>query len=98
MLADILNGPSFPEAKCADGNITGNWDRFFPDYRVNQDGLETEAELIKICHGCIHRTDCLNLALENQETEGIWGGTTPGMRKEMLKNIRKRKARFVRVS
>jgi WhiB family redox-sensing transcriptional regulator len=28
----------------------------------------------KICQYCIVRSDCLNFALDNNETYGIWGG------------------------
>jgi WhiB family transcriptional regulator, redox-sensing transcriptional regulator len=44
-----------------------------------------EAELAyrakEVCDVCPVRMCCLTFAIKNNETEGIWGGLTPGERK-----------------
>lgn len=37
-----------------------------------------------VCRACPVRADCLDYALENNETLGYWGGTTPEQRALML--------------
>jgi WhiB family redox-sensing transcriptional regulator len=43
---------------------------------------------LAICHECPVRIQCLNHAMANNETLGVWGGTTPSERKRMRKLIR----------
>lgn len=70
--------PSFPEAKCQDLDP----DFMFPD---SQDELERRLpQMVATCMSCVHRFACRDLALENNLTEGIWGGTTPSMRRQTL--------------
>lgn len=40
----------------------------------------------RLCAGCHVVDQCLAYALENNEKDFIWGGTSPEMRKEMRKN------------
>lgn len=44
----------------------------------------------QICAGCEHREDCLEMALANRETYGIWGGTSE--RERRLLRRRRNKA------
>lgn len=37
----------------------------------------------ELCEGCKVKELCLAFALENDEREFVWGGTTPAVRKEM---------------
>lgn len=37
----------------------------------------------KICSMCRVRPECLNYALENNETEGVWGGKSPRERQAL---------------
>lgn len=39
----------------------------------------------RICGRCEIRVACLQLALDNREQHGIWGGLTPRQRKKLLK-------------
>ena len=43
----------------------------------------------KICAGCQVQADCLDYALENEEEYGVFGGTTPGERRNLLSHGRK---------
>lgn len=43
---------------------------------------ETAAK--EICAGCVVRRECLDWALTVREPYGVWGGTTPEERSEML--------------
>lgn len=61
---------------------------FFPD-----DGDVIGAERAKsICGGCPVTDSCLSYALETNQTEGIWGGTSKGerrrLRRQLLKEFR----------
>jgi len=42
-----------------------------------------EAEALSICASCPVRTQCLDYAIRNRETYGIWGGATPEQRRRM---------------
>ncbi len=44
---------------------------------------EQEAEALGICATCPVRAQCLDFAVRNKETYGIWGGTTPEQRRRM---------------
>jgi WhiB family redox-sensing transcriptional regulator len=41
--------------------------------------------LLEVCACCTVREECLQYALDNNETLGIWGGTTPAQRLRILK-------------
>lgn len=42
-----------------------------------------EAEALSICASCPVRAQCLDYAIRNRETYGIWGGATPEQRRRM---------------
>jgi WhiB family redox-sensing transcriptional regulator len=44
---------------------------------------EEEAEALSICATCPVRAQCLDYAIRNRETYGIWGGTTPEQRRRI---------------
>lgn len=77
--------PYLPGAACKD---IINPDIFFPRSK------KTEAKSLpivqSICSGCPVRKECLDFALDWQIPHGIWAGTTPAMRDEMLKGRLKR--------
>jgi WhiB family redox-sensing transcriptional regulator len=45
-----------------------------------------EREAKAICASCPFTLQCLAYALKNPDTQGIWGGTTQGDRRRMLRN------------
>jgi WhiB family redox-sensing transcriptional regulator len=49
-------------------------------YPANQD---EEAEALSICATCPVRAQCLDYAIFNRETYGIWGGMTPEQRRRI---------------
>lgn len=61
--------------KCAEepDKYTGNW--------ANRDIPEDVAE--RQCAGCPFYKECRDYAVTAQEEYGIWGGTTPDMRKRL---------------
>jgi hypothetical protein len=92
----ISDSPKFPEALCAG---LEDKDYFFPDGKI----LEANRlpELQSICSLCTHRKECLEYAIKEKISFGIWGGTTGEMRKRLFKNQslfveRKGKAKTVR--
>ncbi|TMK81786.1 MAG: WhiB family transcriptional regulator, partial [Actinobacteria bacterium] len=44
---------------------------------------DEEAEALSICATCPVRAQCLDYAIRNRETYGIWGGTTPDQRRRI---------------
>ena len=44
---------------------------------------DEEAEALSICATCPVRAQCLDYAIRNRETYGIWGGTTPEQRRRI---------------
>ena len=71
----IPNLPLLPEASCK--NII-NPNLFFPESKEQ----ETKCLPIvrAICAGCPERKECLDYALKEQISFGIWAGTTPAQR------------------
>lgn len=59
---------------------------WFPE---DEEGEEGEAATITCFTRCPQREDCLNLAMENDERFGIWGGWTTRER-DRLRRVRTR--------
>jgi WhiB family redox-sensing transcriptional regulator len=57
-------------------------DLFFPGTNVP---IAQEAQVKRICAACDVRAQCLKFALDTREPEGIWAGTTPRQRVNMLR-------------
>ena len=54
--------------------------RFFPeDWETHPD-----PEITLMCAMCPFQPKCLQLALDHPDTDGIWGGTTPYQRRQLL--------------
>lgn len=67
-------------ARCRDSADDLHW----PVGREDSPGyLAQAARAIEDCSWCSVRTQCLAHALEQNETEGIWGGTTPSTRRQL---------------
>lgn len=45
-----------------------------------------EATAKAVCFGCTVRTECLNDAITREAKQGVWGGTTPAERDELVEN------------
>jgi WhiB family transcriptional regulator, redox-sensing transcriptional regulator len=61
---------------------------FFP--RVPK-GVKVDYKVAKsICHVCTVRRTCLAYAIAHRETEGVWGGRSPGERRRMPLQQRRR--------
>lgn len=69
--------PWMQQAACAE--IGG--DICFPD----KHDLKAIAVAKKVCEGCDVRTKCLEFALENRETHGVYGGLTTKERNKVIK-------------
>jgi WhiB family transcriptional regulator, redox-sensing transcriptional regulator len=67
--------PSLPGALCK-GEDPGPW---FPPGAGRFSAEAAKA----VCAACPARVRCLEWALEVNEAEGVWGGTTPAERAEM---------------
>lgn len=61
---------------------------FFPD-PGDVVGVERARQ---VCDGCPVASECLSYAVSTNQTEGVWGGTTPGERRRLrqrwLKELR----------
>lgn len=55
-------------------------DAFFPEL-----GGHSSRAAKKVCAACEVQEQCLEYALRNKESEGIWGGTTPKERRRIAK-------------
>ena len=74
-----LTPPKLPGALCA--NRDQDPDLWFP-----RNGDREGAERARaICRICPVRERCLQWALDTGEREGIWGGMTPGGRRQLRK-------------
>jgi WhiB family redox-sensing transcriptional regulator len=78
-----LELPVLPGALCR-GQDPGWW---FP-------GPGRGAEEAKaVCSACPERTECLDWAVQADERDGIWGGTTPGERTQIRRAARQGRGR-----
>lgn len=74
--------PKLSEAACKDYAFPN---LFFPEGKKE---LERNLPFAKaICGGCIEAQGCLQFALEQNISHGIWAGTTPEMRQNMKAGI-----------
>lgn len=56
-------------------------------YSASEDvGVDRAKE---VCGSCVVRQQCLEYALANRESEGIWGGATEKERRRILRQRRK---------
>ena len=84
MIEALKLAPNFPEAECAK---LDDKDFFFPDSQVELQ--ERLPRLTTLCSQCVHKAKCLEFALETEQDDGFWAGTTP----EQRKLLRKKKTR-----
>lgn len=81
--------PWMSQAVCA----TVGLDLWFPDGNSVQ-VRQGELEAIRVCKSCPVRQDCLDHALDlGPNLQGIWGGTTPADRRQLLREIERGKTR-----
>ncbi len=59
-----------------------------PDLFYPEEG-EWSGDAKRICQRCPVTVACLTYALENGETEGIWGGMTARARRPLHKQVRR---------
>jgi len=65
----------------------GMTDVFYPEQHGNGERAQGE-QARAICAECPHRVRCLELALDNGELHGFWGGTSPNERRVIARNRR----------
>lgn len=53
---------------------------FFPLGSAGPESERQSRQAKEVCARCMVRFDCLEFAVVNGETEGIWGGMTPAER------------------
>jgi len=69
---------------------TGNGHLFDTDESINIELRKWNEPIAKeLCSKCPLVYDCLTYALAAKETHGIWGGTTPIEREQILRNPQK---------
>lgn len=66
----ILVPPWMEHASCSRDTA----DHFFPP--TGRPGLNAQSEAKQICAACPVRAECLQHALDHNETVGVWGGLT----------------------
>ena len=79
----------FEQANCK-GVSTENYNVFFPEIGKG-DSTKLKAlyaPALELCFGCPVKKPCLEMQLvheqETQRFDGVWGGTTPEQRREIL--------------
>ena len=92
-LTDLLGGAphdwmSNPARNCADITRADEW---FPVAEIaesrggkSQRSRDAMRAARALCSGCPVANECLSYALVNDERHGVWGGTTPRQRLDML--------------
>lgn len=60
-----------------------------PETDLPMENEETSAEAKSICGRCAVRLECLETAVANRETIGIWGGLTTKERREYARTMKR---------
>lgn len=68
-------------------------DLFVPVERQGPGGDNRHGKALAVCAECPVRSDCLEYAITNRETFGVWGGTTPKQREAERRRRREAAAR-----
>jgi WhiB family transcriptional regulator, redox-sensing transcriptional regulator len=80
------------EWRAAGACLSADPDLFFP-IATGGAAVRQVTQAQRICAGCGVRQQCLEFAMRNGETYGIWGGTTPEERiRVRRRNLRRRRA------
>lgn len=58
---------------------------FYPDTPVGVNHRQAYAAAREVCGTCPVKLDCLEYAMHERETEGMWGGLTPLEREKVAK-------------
>lgn len=90
--ADIHHWSDLAECRSTDPELF--FPPEFPDRRQPDQVFQVQRALA-ICSQCSVSAECLSEALRLGETLGIWGGTTPEQRKELLLHIAARQRREI---
>lgn len=72
--------------------LTEDPELFFP-IGVTGPALAQVEEAKKVCMRCDVREECLQLALENGQDHGVWGGTSEDERRSMKRRAARTKGR-----
>lgn len=75
------------DAHCRTNKINPNY--FFPE---RGGSVQNQAE--KLCAPCAVKDECLRFALDNNEWQGIWGGTS-GRQRRIIKQLRAANESFI---
>ena len=82
-LEKLLEIANFEQDAACKGTDTNKL--FYADHDTSE-----IAEAKKICAGCTVRQECLDYALDNHETYGVWGGLAPKERRHYRRPRRTR--------
>lgn len=63
-----------------------------PDIWFEPHGTTGWQEAVGVCRSCPVQPQCLEWAVENNETTGLWGGMTPTQRRELRSRYMRRRA------
>lgn len=75
-----VNFPNFPQAQCAQVDP----DFFFPDSKRE---YQARLPLLQsICNQCPHKSECAEFAIDEDITDGFWGGLTPDQRERISRS------------
>lgn len=70
--------------------ITYDTEIFFPEPNELGKYSESDFDMAKsICNNCWMKDACLSFALQTNEKEGVWGGTTPAERRRIKRRVKK---------
>lgn len=75
--------PSFGPGLCAGSENADIWTDDLMD-RSGTPTVNAEAA-VRICNRCPFRAECLTWAIDHRERYGIWGGLTPGERRDQVR-------------
>lgn len=89
-LTDLMKGVSMPlwmdHGACVSAKQTLFFGEDTPTGKAKHRPVHADAhEAKEICSRCPVREECLNFAVDNNETYGVWGGLTPRERERLVR-------------
>ena len=73
------------EAECREPWVDGEW-FFVESTHMSKTNYSKIRQAKRVCDLCVVAEDCLEGAMSRKESQGIWGGTTPGERRSLVRN------------
>ena len=74
------------EAECREPWVDGEW-FFVESTHMSKTNYTKIRQAKRVCDLCVVAEECLEGATVRKESQGVWGGTTPGERRSLVRHM-----------